>query len=443
MWVTTQRHMATRTAPNSSDEELADEIERSLRDDLCGRWFPRVIDSQGGYVECLDHRWLPIGDARRSLIHQARLAWTAAAYAGHDSSRRDEFASYALHGMRFIDTRFRDTKHGGFYFDIDSAGRPLRNGEKHACALAYAVFAGAECWSVTRDALALKVALDASAWLEQHCHQANGTYIEDVSREGSRIMRSESRSRRRLFGLLRTRPTRNPLGRPYGQTTMNTHIHLLEAYAAFHRADPSPASRLPLESLLAIVRDRFVDDAGRLADRLDENGYERIGFATYGHAVETAALLLDAAESLGSSDDRTLSAANRLATTVLEHGRDKMYDGTFDDPNRDNGDKTWWVLAEALNTWAVMYQASSRSSVAIGDPATFRQALVDEWEFIRDHLVDRESGGWFKQTSREGTPRRSFPKSDSWVDPYHNGRALMNAVTALRETGQPAGNPLL
>src|SRR5688572_24760692 len=254
--------MAEPTPSMSSDDELAAEIEHSLREDLCGHWFPRTLDPKGGYAEYLDHQWHPTGDIRRSLIHQARLAWTAAAHAGHDESRRDEFASYALHGIHFIDTKLRDQKQGGFYFDVDSDGEPLRNGEKHACALAYAVFTGAECWSVTRERVALDVARDAFAWLEQHCRRSNGTYIEDVSREGAPIVRSESRSRHRLFGLIRTRPTRNPLGRPYGQTTMNTHIHLLEVYASFHRADPSPASRSALESLLGAVRDRFVDDAG-------------------------------------------------------------------------------------------------------------------------------------------------------------------------------------
>lgn len=417
--------MATITRKTDISPETLGEIESALEQDLRDCWFPRVIDPDGGFVERFDCEWHPMGDRARHLFHQARLTWTAAAYASHNPEACAEFSRYALHGIEYIDAALRDRRHGGFYYDIGLDGQPLRDGEKHACAIACAIFAAARVYAVTMDERARAIACDAFDWLEEHSRRDGDSYVEDLTREGSPIV---------------SRVERNPLGHNYGDATSNTHIHLLEAYSELYRASPTANVRAALESLFRFVRDRFVTSDGHLLFRLKNTARktrrqhvrELFGappmttFHSHGHAVETAYLLMDAASALGTLDDaEALVVATHLAEVGLSEGLDRRYGGQLDEPDRDKGIKIWWVQAEALNTWSMMdhYQPAS------GKWAT---AFEGQWSFICDHLIDRKFGGWVSQTTRRGRPTGTTAKSDEWLDPYHTGRALMNVTSEWR-----------
>jgi mannobiose 2-epimerase len=196
---------------------LGAQIEQVLRLEMA-RWFPTVVDPDGGFVENLDRAWRPTGDARRSLIYQARVTWSAAAYAGFEANERETFSRYAEHGVEFIERAFRDREFGGLFFDVGLNGRPLRAGEKHAIAIAFAIFAAAKTHAVTGSTRSLAIADDGFAWLEEHCRRPGREgIVEEFRRDGSPMPSGNHRRR-------------NPLGLPYGRTTSNTHLHLLEAY---------------------------------------------------------------------------------------------------------------------------------------------------------------------------------------------------------------------
>jgi mannobiose 2-epimerase len=399
--------MATREHIDDLSADISSEMESLLRSDLRENWFPRVIDRQGGYVENLDRKWRPTGDSARHLIHQARLAWTAAAYAEHDPALRTEFAAHALHGVDFLDTVFRDRVHGGFYYDVGLDGSPLRNGEKHACAVAFAIFAATKAYSVTRADRALEVAREGFSWLDKHSYRDGTGYVEGLARNGSPMI---------------DRKPNNPLGDRYGDITSNTHIHLLEAFAGLYRADPDPTTRQRLESILVLIHERFVADDGSLLLLLDDRAKK----ASHGHAVETAYLLVDAAESLGMPDDpRTWEVATRLAERAYADGRDTRHGGFFNEPARDGGAKVSWAQAEALNTWVMMNRHETSGSTR------WSEAIEDQWTFIQKHLIDRKHGGWYWQTTRRGWRSGTSAKSGEWQDPYHTARALINASSAL------------
>jgi mannobiose 2-epimerase len=143
--------------------------------------------------------------------------------------------------------------------------------------------------------------------------------------------------------------------------------------------------------------------------------------AGLGHTVELAYLLLNAGRAVRSSlSSKIERVARAIALTVLQNGRDPSGGGVFDRPGTDHGAKTWWVEAEAMNTWAAMYE--------LDQEPLWLKALEEEWGFIRAHIVDREHGGWITQIPGVGQASRLFPKSDAWTDPYHNVRALINGL---------------
>ena len=57
--------------------ELADELEKSLFEYILNVWYPRNIDSNGGYISSFKHDWTLSEDSqRKALVQQARHLWT-------------------------------------------------------------------------------------------------------------------------------------------------------------------------------------------------------------------------------------------------------------------------------------------------------------------------------------------------------------------------------
>src|SRR4051812_21727346 len=83
-------------APEVDLSGVRPKVERLLRAEMTGRWFPAAIDrALGGFHETFARDWSPLRDDGRSLVYQSRMTWTAAAFAAYAPERRDEFAKYA------------------------------------------------------------------------------------------------------------------------------------------------------------------------------------------------------------------------------------------------------------------------------------------------------------------------------------------------------------
>jgi mannose/cellobiose epimerase-like protein (N-acyl-D-glucosamine 2-epimerase family) len=101
------------------------------------------------------------------LVYQARMTWTAAAFARYSPAHRDEYAGYARHGIAFLDGVMRDKEFGGFHWMLDPRGRldPGLGDEKHAYGISFVIYAGATVRDVTGDDLAPRLrAMPSTGW---------------------------------------------------------------------------------------------------------------------------------------------------------------------------------------------------------------------------------------------------------------------------------------
>ena len=87
----------------------------------------------GGFHQNFARDWSARPDDNKFLVYQARMVWTAAAYAEFEENRRDEYLGYARHGIAFLDKVMRDTEQGGFHWILDAKGKlsPELGDEKH------------------------------------------------------------------------------------------------------------------------------------------------------------------------------------------------------------------------------------------------------------------------------------------------------------------------
>jgi cellobiose epimerase len=415
-------------------EQLRQKIDANLREELTKHWYPAAIDRDlGGFHQNFARDWSPMPDDNRFLVYQSRMTWTAAAFAHYSPAHRDEYAKYARYGIEYLDRVMRDTEHGGFHYVLDPRGKvdPKLGTEKHVYATSFVLYAASEVREVTHDDLALKVARDAFEWLEKTAHDSeHGGYFEAITREGKPILKwDESKP-------IGSRADR--MGVYYGFKSMNSHIHLLEALAAFYRVEKTPTVEARLKEVLAIVRDKIAAEPGALNLYLTRDWRPAPAHDSFGHDVETAYLLVEAAEALGIPDDEaTLRVARRLVDHALDFGWDEVHGGFFDKGDVFNGraydtTKIWWTQAEGLNALLLLHKKFGNKTDRYG------KAFRKQWAFIEAHQLDPVHGGWLGETTREGKLLGNGQKASQWKANYHTGRALMNVATALGKPDEAA-----
>ncbi len=101
--------------------------------------------------------------------------------------------------------------------------------------------------------------------------------------------------------------------------------------------------------------------------------------------------------------------ARRLVDHALDWGWDDQHGGFYDKGDVFNGraydtTKVWWTQAEGLNALLLMHLKHGRET------DRYWKAFRKQWAFIEAHMIDPVHGGWFWQTTREGTLERRHPQ---------------------------------
>ena len=305
---------------------------------------------------------------------------------------------------------------------------PQRDGEKHAYGIAFAIYAACANYQATRDPRALDLARRAFSWLDAHAHDPkNGGYYEAFRRDGTPILQVPAAPA----------SATDFIGTRYGFKSMNTHIHLLEALSQLLQVWPTPLVRSRTSELFFLVRDRInVPSVGAQNQYFTPAWHPIPAEDSYGHDIETAYLLIEAAHVLKKDDATTWNVARRLVDHTLEFGFDEEHGGVFDHGGTFSGpvsdDKVWWVQAEGLNAMLLMHERFGAQTPRYWD------AFVKQWNFIRTYQIDAENGGWRSAVKRNGDAMPDQHKSDRWTEGYHQGRALLNVSETLSRLAQKA-----
>ena len=412
---------------SKSVEELRVEVRENLNTHILKPWFPSSVDLQGGgFFESFNNEWKPTGNEHiRSIVYQSRLTWVAASMVNNkDTGVSDDqmFRKACRHGISALKSLMWDMGQGGFFWQvkIDQVGHATPTTfDKHAYGNSFGIYASASAYGATKDPQALKLALDGFHWLDKHAHDnINGGYYEALTRAGKPI-------------ITRSGNGRDNIGTKFGYKSMNSHIHLLEAFTELYKVHPNREVRVRLLELFKIVRDKVYVDPGCLHLYFNPNWRPIPDGDSFGHDIETAYLLVDAAEVLGMQRDAaTWRAAKNLVDHALEVGWDTKNGGFYDYGTAfgpaSKLEKVWWTQAEGLNALLLIHLHNG------GSTSKYWRAFLQQWNFIQMYQVDNKFGGWYSTVSPELVAQADQNKSDQWKDPYHQGRALMNVLRMLK-----------
>jgi cellobiose epimerase len=398
---------------------LADETEANLRKEVLSKWFPAAMDEKnGGFFENFAEDWARQADQSRGIVYESRLTWTAAQAAERFPAQAKLYLAQTRHGLEFLSGKLWDQKNGGFFWAVDVDGKPTNavDAKKQGYGNAFGIYAAAANYKATHDEAALDLAKRAFRWYDQRGHDAkNSGYLEIAEDSGGAAVDDSV----------------NPIGVTAEQKSMNTSIHLLEAFTELYAVWPDPVVKARLAEMFEISREKIYSEPGYLIQFFNADWTPRPAEDSYGHDVEAAYLLVEAATALGIPDDpRTWSIGRRLVDHAMEFGVDHERGGLYNSGGISGGgyssEREWWVQAEWLNALLLMHERYGAETPKYWD------AFVSQWNWINQHQIDHVHGGWFPRVYNDGTPVRRG-KSDEWTECYHQGRAMLNVSERLRK----------
>lgn len=390
------------------------QLRREVSDNLTGNilpwWTSRMVDNEnGGFYGRIDGNEKVYPQAEKGGILNARILWTySSAYRvlGDTSCLR-----IARRAYDYIMAHFIDRENGGAYMSVNFDGTP-GNTRKQVYTNAFFIYALAEYSRATGDKTALEEAMNIFHTLEKHAadREQNG-YFEVFSREWVRI-------RERLIG------EESDLT----EKTMNTSLHVMEAYANLYRVSGDREAGERLENMIGIFLDKIIDkNTSHLIPFLDRSWTSTARIDSYGHDIESSWLLLEAAGLLKNKElkEKVTRASIAIANAAAEGLRD---DGSMvTELNHTTGHvsprRSWWEQAESVVGYLNAFELT-------GDESYLEKSLRS-WEYIKANFIDHTNGGWYSYVSESGAS--SGDKAGFWICPYHSGRMCMEVMERVGE----------
>jgi cellobiose epimerase len=308
----------------------------------------------------------------------------------------DYFAA-AEQGVVFLLERFRDPRHGGFFWKTDLAGR-MRSDRTILYGQAFVIYALVEYFRASADTDALDEARSLFELLLQRAHdETHGGWIEHFRRSWRPIRRQRRGVEVEIPGL----------------KSANAHLHMMEALTELHAVTADQAVEESLAETVDLSKMHFYPEnpsESAMHRARDWSPAGRPGLSR-GHNLEFAWLLLRGEGALRrepswSRFDAYLSHA--LATPET--------------------DRVWWVEAELL--------AALTTAVVNRRALRFEEALERLLAFLLANQIDPVDGIWLESVAADGQPVKPA-KTGTWKDAYHDVRAstLLAEAFAAGEPG--------
>lgn len=347
-----------------------------LRETLIPAWIDRAVrPGRAGFVEMFD----PADPDRepgpvKTTLVTARLIYVFSH--AHLLDPQGKALAAAHHGFAFLRDACREGGQGRFLHSVREDGTPV-DARTDLYDLAFVLFAMAWYYRATRDDQALAIADEVIGFIEGEMAHPQGGFAEDT---------------------LGTLPRRQ-----------NPHMHLLEAFHALAEATGEQRWLDHADAIVRLAREHLVDkETGTLGEYFTDDWQPAPDAAGLvcepGHHFEWTWLLLHHWRLTGDTQARDL--AERLYGFAIRHGLDDGLTGpiaAFDVFDRAGhvtaSTKLLWPQTEAIKAFLARIEFLDDADAA----ARLDRHLASLFRWF----VAPETGLWFNQLAKHGTPRQT------------------------------------
>jgi mannobiose 2-epimerase len=387
--------------------ELNDEL-----NNIFNYWINNTTDEvYGGFVGRINENNQVVANAPKGSVLNARILWSFSA--AYNLTQNRDYLQYAEREYQYIIDHFIDNEFGGVYWSVDYEGR-LLDTKKQIYANAFTIYGLSEYCIASGNEEAKTLAIELYNLLVKNSFDTKNTgYLEAFTRDWQPIndLRLSAKDANE-------------------KKTMNTHLHVLEAYTTLYRIWQPEELKQQIEKLIHNFLDHFIDPkTHHCLLFFDEDWNNKSGLISYGHDIETTWLLQEAAEVIDNELlIEKIKAINIPITEAIMAGLDD--DGglwyEYEPANHQLiKQKHWWVQAEAMvgfyNTWQI-----------IGDEK-YLTIVENNWQYIKAKILDKKNGEWLWGVDENGETMKGEDKAGIWKCPYHNSRACMEIIKRINK----------
>lgn len=383
---------------------MVEEIKAHLINDIIPFWKGLRDDEFGGYYGYLDYDLKLDKKAVKGCILNSRITWF---FSNAYTLLKDEsLLEEAKHGFAFLKEHCMDKDNGGIYWSMKYNGEP-EDTTKHTYNQAFSIYALSSYYEASGDEEALEMAKELFHIIETRCTDEIG-YKEAFDKEFHEIENDKLSEN----GVI-------------AEKTMNTLLHVFEAYTELYRVAKLPEVKERLEWIMDTFADKVYNPAlHRQEVFFDRNMNSILDLHSYGHDIETAWLIDRGVKVLGEKkyEDKMSPITRDLTAQIYKVAFDGRSLANECEKGVVNKHRIWWVQAETVVGFLNGWQKNP-------DKPEYLDAAKAEWNFIKEYVIDKRKGSeWYWEVDPDGKPYEGRPIVEPWKCPYHNGRMCFEVI---------------
>ncbi|MFW9928534.1 MAG: AGE family epimerase/isomerase [Candidatus Thorarchaeota archaeon] len=385
-------------------EELVNEVQSELINHILPFWMRLIDKTYGGFFGRVDGNLNIDEKSSKGAVLNSRILWAFSA--SFNVLSNEEYLVYAHQAYKFLIEKLIDKKFGGLYWSVDFRGHPLDR-RKHIYNLAFAVYALSEYYLATHKDEVKSLLIDLFNLIETKGKDFNG-YLEEFDEKWNK----KSNDLLSEFGI-------------NSQRTMNTHLHLLEAYTNLYKLWESNEVLQSIKNIIDIFeRKIFSQESDSFKVFFDSEWNSLINLKSYGHDIEATWLINRALDITKIESHSIIEVIRRVGKKVYKEAL-KSNSIIYESLNGViNTNRIWWAQTEAVIGFINFSQVFGNK--------TFFNSAINIWIFIKNHLIDKRlEGEWFSKVSGH---LKNYPNDnivDAWKCPYHNTRMCLEVIKRI------------
>lgn len=385
------------------------EVKKELRA-ILDWWIKHTLDKKnGGFYGKIDNENNCDAIASKGLVLHARILYTFSS--AFLLTAKKQYLNVANRAFQYLKNNFLDPENGGFYWAVNYKGE-VEDDKKQVYGQAFAIYGLAEYYKATANEKALAIAKNCFELLEKHSFDPINTgYLEAFTQKWGEIadLRLSDKDQNE-------------------KKSMNTHLHVVEAYANLYGVWKNDKLKNAIEKLLNNFKRHIINPNNNHLNLFFTEKWDiKSTSISFGHDIEAAWLLLEAAESINNmlqiKDFKRIALQITDAATKGLNEKGALWHEL--EPLNQHWTKEihWWPQAEAMVGFFNAWQISKDKN--------YLNNSLKSWSFVKNYLIDNKNGEWFWGLNSDYSLIQAQDKAGFWKCPYHNSRACIEIIKRI------------